>query len=332
MTEVHAITWESQYLDLLENILKHGEHRADRTGTGTSAIFAESLSIDLRNGFPAMTTKKLAWKSMAAELLWFIEGSGDERRLAEIQHGTRDRAKLVNVAHPNDEPVLVEKKLDTIWTANAEADYWKPKAKFDGDLGRVYGVQWRHWQSAEVKDHGAEVVHGDGSQTFFDAKVLVQEVDQLKEVIQKLKTNHTDRRIILTAWNPGELGQMALPPCHMFAQFYLDNERQLSCQMYQRSVDTFLGLPFNIASYALLTHLIAHVIDAEVGILTMVLGDTHIYNDHRQQVIQQLSRKPYTTPFLKFNRKVTDIEDFKPEDFELVDYSSHEAIKANMST
>lgn len=314
MSDVRAITWEDQYLDLLRTITVNGEHRADRTGTGTSAIFGEMLSIDLRNGFPAMTTKKLMWKALVAELLWFIEGSGDERRLAEIQYGTRDPSKK------------------TIWSPNAEGTTGsKFQPKFPGDLGRVYGVQWRHWQNAQVRESLDEVAHADGSITHIGAKVLVQEVDQLKEVIQKLKTNPTDRRIILTAWNPGELGQMALPPCHMFAQFYLDNERQLSCQMYQRSVDTFLGLPFNIASYALLTHLIAHVIDAEVGILNMVLGDTHIYNDHREQVLTQLARKPHPAPYLKFNRKVTNIEDFKPEDFELVDYTSDESIKAKMS-
>lgn len=307
-------TWESDYQDLLNNILMYGEDRKDRTGTGTRAIFADSLRIDLREGFPAVTTKKLAWKAMAAELLWFIEGSGDERRLAEIQHGTRDP----------------EKK--TIWTPNAQADYWKPKAAFDGDLGRVYGVQWRSWKKTTVSSYGDYLGHDGGGTTYFNAKVLVEEVDQLKQVIHSLKTNHTDRRIVLTAWNPAELGQMALPPCHMFAQFYLDNERQLSCQMYQRSVDSFLGLPFNIASYALLTHLIAHVIDADVGILSMVLGDTHIYNDHIEQVTEQLRRIPLAPPYLKFNRKVTDIDDFKLDDFELVDYKSQAAIVAKMST
>jgi thymidylate synthase len=308
------ITWELDYLDLMNNILRFGEDRNDRTGTGTRALFADALRIDLRDGFPAVTTKKLAWKSMVAELLWFIEGSADERRLAEIQHGTRDPSKK------------------TIWTENAQADYWKPRAAYDGDLGRVYGVQWRHWKKTTLQRSGDFLEHDGGGVTYFDAKILIEEVDQLKQVINTLKTNHTDRRIILSAWNPAELGQMALPPCHMFAQFYLDNERQLSCQMYQRSVDSFLGLPFNIASYALLTHLIAHVIEADVGILSMVLGDTHIYSDHTEQVIEQLSRLPLDPPQLKFNRKVTDIEDFKMGDFELVGYESQAAITAKMST
>lgn len=307
-------SWESDYLDLLASILTYGEDREDRTGTGTRAIFADSLRIDLRDGFPAVTTKKLAWKSMVAELLWFIEGSADERRLAEIQHGTRDESKK------------------TIWTANAQAEYWKPKARYDGDLGDVYGVQWRRWKKKTVKSYGDFLNHDAGSTTYFNAKVLVEEVDQLKQVIHALKTNHTDRRIILSAWNPAELGTMALPPCHMFAQFYLDNERQLSCQMYQRSVDTFLGLPFNIASYALLTHLIAHVIEADVGILTMVLGDTHIYSDHIEQVTEQMLRVPNKAPQLKFNRKVENIDDFRMGDFELVGYEAQDAIIAKMST
>lgn len=306
-------TWENDYIDLLENILKYGEDRADRTGTGTKAIFGDCLRIDLSQGFPAVTTKKLAWKSMVAELLWFIEGSGDERRLAEIQHGTRDNAK------------------QTIWTGNANAEYWKPKAKFPGDLGRVYGVQWRHWQNAEIKSHDDWLSHPDGGQTLFNAKVLVNEVDQLKQIIKTLKENPTDRRIVLTAWNPGEIHRMALPPCHMFAQFYLSNDYRLSCQMYMRSIDTFLGLPFNIASYALFTHLIAHVIGADVGELIMVLGDTHIYKDHIVAVQEQLTRHVYEAPKLVFNRTVTDIDDFKMGDFELADYDHHPTITATMS-
>lgn len=306
-------TWECVYLDLLKTILRYGEKRVDRTGTGTLAIFGEQLRIDLREGFPAITTKKLAWKAMATELQWFIEGSGDERRLAEILHGTRDP----------------EKK--TIWTDNANAPYWTPKANYPGDLGAVYGVQWRHFKGVELRSAGDSLNYDDGSTLYFDAKVLIKEVDQLKQVIQTLKTNPTDRRIILSAWNPAELHRMALPPCHMFAQFYLNNKRELSCQMYQRSVDTFLGLPFNIASYALLTHQIAHVIGADVGELIMILGDTHIYNDHVDQVRLQLTRTPSAVPTLKFNRQVEDIEHFRFEDFQLEGYSPQSAITAVMS-
>lgn len=307
-------TWETGLLNLMRRIVETGEPREDRTGTGTIAIFAEALRINLQEGFPAVTTKKLAWKAMVSELLWFIEGSGDERRLAEILHGTRDESK------------------QTIWTANANAGYWAPKAKFPGDLGRVYGVQWRHWQNATLQATGDWLSSPDGGELHFNAKVLVQEIDQLKQILNTLKTNPTDRRIILTAWNPGQLHMMALPPCHMFAQFYLSNDRKLSCQMYMRSVDTFLGLPFNIASYALLTHLLAHVIDADVGELTMVLGDTHVYKDHVEQVLEQLKREVRQAPKLVIKRKVSDIDDFKMDDFELVGYDPHAAIAAKMST
>lgn len=306
-------TFEDEYLDLLDDILQNGEHRADRTGTGTTAVFGRQLEIDLNQGFPAVTTKKLAWKSMVAELLWFVEGSGDERRLAEIQHGTRDESKT------------------TIWSGNATAPYWTPKAKYPGDLGEVYGVQWRHWKDISLMGGSPDSLSSDDGMVLFNTTVLMREVDQLKQVIKSLKTNPTDRRIILTAWNPGALGRMALPPCHMFAQFYLSNDNKLSCQMYQRSVDSFLGLPFNIASYALLTHMIAHVIKADVGRLIMVLGDTHIYNDHIEQVKVQLDREPLKLPKLVINREVTDIDDFKMEDFTLEGYESHPAITARMS-
>jgi thymidylate synthase len=297
--------FEENYLWLMERILISGEHRDDRTGTGTIALFGETLKINLARGFPAITTKKLAWKAVLSELLWFIEGSGDERRLAEILHGTRDPAKK------------------TIWSPNAEGTTGaKFQPKFPGDLGRVYGVQWRSWWAGHHVPH----VDKDGHTWH-----LKEEVDQLADVIHKLKNKPTDRRIILSAWNPGELDQMALPPCHMFAQFYLSNNNKLSCQMYQRSVDSFLGLPFNIASYALLTHMIAHVIQAEVGVLTMVLGDTHIYSDHLDQVKEILTRDPLPLPELKINRTITSIDDFKMEDFELVGYQSHAAIAAKMS-
>jgi len=307
-------TFEDEYKDLLDLILKRGEHRADRTGTGTLAVFGQQLRIDLKRGFPIMTTKKMGLKTILSELLWFIEGSGDERRLAEILHGTRDESKK------------------TIWSPNAAGTTGaKFKPAFPGDLGRVYGVQWRKWQHLKLKGHDDFLSHAEGGTTYFGARVLVEEIDQLKQVVNTLKTKPTDRRIILTAWNPGDLDDMALPPCHMFAQFYLSNDKKLSCQMYQRSVDTFLGLPFNIASYALLTHMIAHVIGADVGELIMVLGDTHIYMDHIEQVKEQLGRDRFDLPKLVINRQVTDIDDFKMEDFSLEGYMSHNAIAANMS-
>lgn len=275
------------YHDLLNKIMEQGIDSSDRTGVGTRSLFAEQLRYDLRQGFPAVTTKKLAWKSMVAELLWFIEGSRDERRLAEIQFGTRDSDRT------------------TIWTANANADYWKPKAAFYGDLGRVYGVQWRHWKKL------------DGT------------IDQLKNLIEGLQKDPTGRRHILTAWNPGELDQMALPPCHMMAQFYIRNNT-LSCQMYQRSCDAFLGLPFNIASYALLTHLVAKTIGAEVGELIITLGDVHVYNNHFDAVRTQLSREQKRLPTLDITN-VSDIWSVSLPDCKLVDYDYHPPIHAKMA-
>lgn len=310
-------TFEIEYLDLLDYIMKRGEDRMDRTGTGTRAVFGQQLRIDLKRGFPLMTTKQTSFKMIAAELLWFVEGSGDERRLAEITHGTRDPSKK------------------TIWSPNAEyTSGSKFQPAYPGDLGRVYGVQWRHWQSHTVKSNGDHLDHpGEpGARTYFDAKVLVEEVDQLKHVVNSLKNNPTDRRMVLTAWNPGELHKMALPPCHMFAQFYVNlQKRELSCQMYQRSVDTFLGLPYNIASYALLTHMIAQVTGYGVGELVMCLGDTHVYNNHFDQVNEQLGRDRFELPTLKFARDVTDIDDFKLEDFVLEGYQCHPPIKAPMA-
>lgn len=307
--------FETDYLDLLGYILNKGEDRADRTGTGTRSVFGITMNIDLRDGFPMLTTKRLPFKSILSELLWFIEGSGDERRLAELLHGTRDPS------------------WTTIWTANAKStsgSVFQPA--FEGDLGRVYGVQWRSWQSVDFRGAEDYLEHSDGSTTYFNAKVNIKTVDQLKEVVHKLKNNPTDRRIVMTAWNPGELDCMALPPCHMFVQFYLSNDWHLHAQMYQRSVDTFLGLPFNIASYSLLVHMLAHIIDAKPGTLNMVLGDTHIYRDHFDAVREQLGRVPsQVASRLIINRKVTDIDDFKMEDFTLEGYEPQPYIPARMS-
>jgi thymidylate synthase len=273
-----------QYHDLLEDILNNGEVKDDRTGVGTISVFGRQLRFDLAAGFPAVTTKKLAWKSVVSELLWFIEGSGDERRLAEILYGSRDTER------------------STIWTGNAQAAYWTPKAKYDGDLGRVYGVQWRDWRG----------------------------VDQLSNLVEGIKKDPNGRRHILTAWNVDELDQMALPPCHVLAQFYVSNGK-LSCHMYQRSVDVFLGLPFNIASYALLTHMIAQVCDLKVGELIISTGDTHIYSNHVEQVKEQLSREEYPLPALFLNPEIKNIDKFSIDDILLFDYQSHGTIKADMA-
>jgi thymidylate synthase len=285
---------ERNYLELCEKILFSGIATTDRTGVGTLSLFAEQLRFDLKAGFPAITTKKLAWRSVVAELIWFMEGSDDERRLAEIQFGTRDNTKK------------------TIWTANATADYWLPKARFDGDLGRIYGVQWRQWRSPIFK----------GSYSF-------TETDQLKNLIEGLKTDPNSRRHIISAWNPGDLDKMALPPCHAFMQFYLRNN-VLSCQMYQRSADVFLGVPFNIASYALFTHLVAREIGANVGELILTFGDVHIYKNHIDAVEEQLTRKPYDFPTLDISN-VTDLYSVTVDDCKLINYESHPTIKAEMA-
>lgn len=289
---------EKVYLDALKNILENGDDRPDRTGTGTRSIFGMQLRFDLSEGFPAITTKKLAWKAVTSELLWFIEGSGDERRLREILHGSRDSEKT------------------TIWTDNADADYWvKKKTKRSaGDLGRVYGVQWRRWRKPLIRIN----------------KVVLQNHDQLLELINGIKNDPYGRRHIITAWNPGELDSMALPPCHMMAQFYVSNGK-LSCHMYQRSADMFLGVPFNIASYALFTHMIAQVCYLEVGDLIISFGDAHIYHNHVEQVKEQLTRKPLPLPELKLNQDIKVIMDFEMEDIELVGYESHGPIKAPMA-
>jgi len=289
---------ELVYINALKDILENGNDRSDRTGVGTKSIFGLQMRFDLSDGFPAITTKKLAWKACVSELLWFIEGSGDELRLREILHGDRHS----------------EKK--TIWTPNSQAESWTKKKlqRHAGDLGRVYGVQWRKWRKPVIRIN----------------KVILQNHDQLLELIAGLKEDPYSRRHIITAWNPGELEFMALPPCHMMAQFYVNNGK-LSCQMYQRSADMFLGIPFNIASYALFTHMLAQVCNLEVDELIITLGDAHIYNNHIEQVKEQIARKPFDMPTLKLNPEISVITEFGMEDIELVGYESHDAIPAPMA-
>jgi thymidylate synthase len=282
------------YLDALQQVLEQGQVRNDRTGVGTIGLFGLQQRYNLQDGFPAVTTKKLAWRAVVSELLWFIEGSGDERRLAEILHGTRDPTK------------------STIWTDNAQASYWKDRAHYDGDLGRVYGVQWRDWQRP---------YHGEDG----------YKVDQLANLIQGLKQDPYGRRHIISAWNPGEIDTMALPPCHIFSQFYVDADRRLSCQMYQRSCDMFLGVPFNIASYSLFTHMIAQVCGFDVGEFIHVLGDAHIYLNHVDQVREQLSREPMPAPILWLDSGIKDIDKFTMESVKLENYNSHGTIRAEMA-
>jgi len=292
-----------QYHKLLEDILEHGEDVNDRTGVGTRSIFGYQMRFNLAAGFPAVTTKKLAWKAVVGELLWFLEGSTDERRLAEITFG-KHRADLVGKS--------------TIWTANADKqgrELGYINNEFTKELGPVYGSQWRDF-------NGFSVYRGK---------------DQISDILFQLRTNPDSRRIILSAWNPNQLHQMVLPPCHAFAQFRAYNGR-LNCQMYQRSADVFLGVPFNIASYALLTHILAREVGLEVGDYVHTIGDAHIYSNHFEQVKEQLSREEYQLPSLEISDEFTLSDRLKngfnlndADCFRLTNYQSHDTIKASMA-
>ena len=272
------------YLDALKYCYENGDFVKSRAGNVKKA-FGYQMRFNLEDGFPAVTTKKLAWKAVVSELLWFLEGSNDERRLAEILYDDKREN-------------LEDKK--TIWTQNAEADYWKDKSKFIGDVGKIYGVQWRNFNG----------------------------VDQIQELIEGLKKNPNSRRHILTAWNPSEINEMSLPPCHAFSQFFVSNNK-LSCQLYQRSCDMFLGVPFNIASYSLLIHILAEECKLGVGDFVHSLGDFHIYEEHFDQVKIQLTREPKQLPTLNFLPK--NINDYKTSDFELLNYEPHPKIVAPMN-
>jgi len=264
-----------QYLDLLRHILDKGVSKTDRTGTGTTSYFGYQMRFDLQEGFPMVTTKKLHLKSIVYELLWFLKGD-------------------TNVKYLNDHGV-------SIWNEWADAN---------GDLGPVYGKQWRSWQGADGKT-----------------------IDQISDALKQLKNNPDSRRIIVSAWNVAELPEMALMPCHALFQFYVEPAKEggkprLSCQLYQRSADVFLGVPFNTASYALLTMMMAQVCDMEPGTFVHTFGDVHLYNNHREQALLQLSRTPFPLPVMKINKAVKDLFQFTFEDFTLENYQSHPGIKA----
>ena len=261
-----------QYLDLLTHILDHGVDKDDRTGTGTRSIFGHQMRFDLSQGFPLLTTKKLHVKSVIHELLWFLSGDTNIRYLKE--NGV------------------------SIW------DEW---ADEDGELGPVYGAQWRKWSSS----------HGES-------------IDQIAQLIELITTQPDSRRMIVSAWNVADINKMALPPCHLMFQFYVADDR-LSCQMYQRSADVFIGVPFNIASYALLTHMVAHVTGLEVGEFVHTLGDAHLYSNHFEQARLQLGREPRLLPKMQINRRVTDIFQFTYDDFTLTDYNPYPHIKATVA-
>ncbi len=261
-----------QYLDLLSYVLQNGVQKEDRTGTGTRSVFGYQMRFDLNQGFPIVTTKKIHLKSVIHELLWFLRGDSNVRYLQ--QNGVR---------------------------------IWNEWADENGDLGPIYGVQWRNWEGA---DHKA--------------------VDQISQVITQIKEKPYSRRHIVNAWNVTEVDQMALPPCHMFFQFYVA-ENKLSCQLYQRSADIFLGVPFNISSYALLTMMIAQVTGLELGDFVHTFGDAHLYTNHIDQAETQLARRPYPLPQMKINPDIRDIDSFSYQDFELVNYQAHPHIKAEIS-
>ena len=261
-----------QYRDLLNHVLNHGRPREDRTGTGTKSVFGYQMRFNLEEGFPLITTKKLHLKSIIHELLWFLAGD-------------------TNVKYLQDNGVRI----------------WNEWADENGDLGHIYGYQWRSWPTPEGKG-----------------------VDQISKLINDIKNDPLSRRLIVSAWNVGELDKMNLPPCHLLFQFYV-NEGKLSCQLYQRSADIFLGVPFNIASYALLTMMVAQVTGLKPGDFVHTFGDAHIYNNHFDQVNLQLSRTPFPLPQLKINPDVKSIFDFKYDDFELVNYQSHPHIKGEVS-
>lgn len=261
-----------QYHDLLRHILKYGSPKTDRTGTGTVSVFGYQMRFDLEEGFPLLTTKKLHLKSIIYELLWFLKGD-------------------TNIKYLNDHGVRI----------------WNEWAAADGNLGPVYGKQWRSW----VKPNG-------------------QTVDQISQIVHTLKSNPDSRRMIVNAWNVGELEEMALTPCHCLFQFYVADGK-LSCQLYQRSADTFLGVPFNIASYALLTMMLAQVCDLRPGEFIHTFGDVHLYNNHIEQANLQLARSPKKLPKIKINPNVKSIFDFNFEDFELIDYVPDPHIKASVS-
>lgn len=307
-----------QYLDLLEDILENGEERDDRTGVGTISVFGRSLRFNLKDGFPAVTTKKLVWKSVVSELLWFLEGSTNEHRLAEIKNDNK----------PYDQLTETEKK--TIWTLNSE-NQGKSLGLTNGELGPIYGYNWRHWKALAGNGH---------SKLGKTITYAIQEFDQLTNIINEIKNNPHSRRLLVSAWNVPELENMALPPCHYSFQFYVSgSENQyLSLLFNMRSCDLFLGAPFNIASYALLLHIIAKMTGKIPLELIGNFGDAHIYKNHLEQVREQIKRTPHKLPTLKMpdldyqNMSLDEIlKNVKVSDFELLNYEHDSVLKASMA-
>ena len=285
-----------QYLDLCRTILEKGTKKEDRTGTGTISYFGYQMRFDLSEGFPLVTTKKVHLKSIIHELLWFISGDTNIKYLVDNDVKIWNEWPYEIYKKSSEyQGETIEEFASKIKESQEFADKW-------GNLGPVYGAQWRNFGG----------------------------VDQLTDLINQIKTNPTSRRLIISAWNPPEIKDMALPPCHCFMQFYV-NEGKLSCQLYQRSADTFLGVPFNIASYALFTMMIAQVCNLKPGVFVHTIGDAHIYLNHLEQINLQLSREPRELPTMKINPNVKSIFDFKIDDFELTDYNPHKAIKGKVA-
>jgi thymidylate synthase len=297
-----------QYLDLLQHIMDKGDQKNDRTGVGTRSVFGYQMRFDLQKGFPLLTTKKVFIKGIIHELIWFLKGESNIKYLVDNGvHIWNDwpfqkylEENSLDEEFPKYSPQWQEKMKEYVEKIRTDEDF----AKKWGELGPVYGVQWRKWKTSDGR-----------------------EIDQISQIIDTIKNNPDSRRIILSAWNVGDIEKMALPPCHLLFQFNVSNDK-LSCQLYQRSADTLLGVPFNIASYALLTMMIAQACGLEAGEFVHTLGDAHIYNFHFEQVKEQLSREPKNLPIMKINPGVKNIFDFKYEDFTLENYNPHPAIKA----
>ncbi|XID74295.1 thymidylate synthase [Alkanindiges sp. WGS2144] len=287
-TEPRPSTSEQQYLDLLALVLAHGGKKSDRTGTGTQSVFGHQMRFDLSQGFPVLTTKRVHFRSVIVELLWFLKGD-------------------TNVQYLQDNKVSI---WDEWATAEQTARFGRPA----GELGPVYGHQWRNFGATQNPDGSYK---NDG-------------FDQISWLINEIKTNPDSRRLIVSGWNPREANEVALPPCHTLFQFFVQDDK-LSCQLYQRSADIFLGVPFNIASYALLTHMVAQVCGLSVGDFVWTGGDCHLYSNHIEQAKLQLSREPFALPQLTINPAVQDIFDFTLEDIELVNYQHHPGIKADVA-
>jgi len=284
---------EEQYINLMEKIVNTGELRKNRTGIDTFSLFGERLEFNITNTIPFITTKKLAWKTMLRELLWFISGDTNNKTLQD--------------------------KNVHIWDGNSSREYLDSIGLLErpeGDLGPIYGFQWRHF-GADYIDCNTDYT-GKG-------------IDQLKEVIRQIRETPDSRRIILSAWNPSAINLMALPPCHVLCQWYVRNGSYLDCQLYQRSCDVALGVPFNIASYSILTYMLAHICNLKPGKFIHIMGDAHIYTNHIDKIREQFERYPYQFPQLRFKRQVNDIDDFKEDDFEILFYNSHDSIKIEMN-